>query len=177
MLPVLLCALAACAAPPPDEIDVAQRRGDVDATIASLSRRHPEAGQLFATSYGYVVFPEVWIGGAGIGGGHGEGVVFERGVAVGTAAVTKFTIGAQIGGQRMSEVIFFETEPAMRRFQSSGLEFDASATAVALGEGVTATAGYENGVRVFAITDRGMMAAATIGGQSFDYRPLAGSPR
>ena len=63
----------------------------------------------FDAAHGYVVFPNITKGAVGVGAASGTGRVYEKGVHIGDARVTQLTIGAQLGGQSFSEVIFFET--------------------------------------------------------------------
>jgi len=101
-----------------------------------------------------------------------RGIVFEQGSPIGRATVSQATIGAQIGAQSYSQVIFFRDEPALRRFQRESFEFSAQATAVAATEGKSATTSYEAGVAVFNMARGGLMAEASVGGQKFRYWSL-----
>src|ERR1039458_7858500 len=74
--------------------------------IALFKKTDSTIGKLFDSAYGYVVFP-------GIGSAAGDGQVFEKGTLVGTARMTQFTIGAQLGGQKFAEVIFFEDKNSL----------------------------------------------------------------
>lgn len=123
-------------------------------------------------AHAYVVFPEVAKGGLGVGGGFGRGIVFERGEPIGRASVSQATIGAQIGAQSFSQVIFFQDDSALRTFQRENLEFSAQATAVAASAGAAATTSYERGVAVFILVRGGLMAEASVGGQRFRYERL-----
>lgn len=176
LLPLLALALAACEAPMDDEMDgrdaLAEQREAVRSTIATFKARDPGLERLFETAHGYAVLPRVRAGGAVIGGAHGEGLVFERGRLVGRTELTRFTLGAQLGAQTMSEVLFFEQEHDLREFQEGDFELGASASAIAVDEGAAAAADFDEGVAVFVMAREGLMAAATIGGQEFDYWPI-----
>ena len=128
--------------------------------------------KLFESAYGYVVFPGIGKGAVGIGGAAGDGQVFEKGTLIGTARMTQITIGAQLGGQSFSEVIFFETKEALEAFRSSEWAMSAGVSAVAAAESASADAKYKNGVLVFTIAKGGLMFEASVGGQKFKFTPL-----
>jgi len=125
----------------------------------------------FTTAYGYAVFPSITKAAVVVGGGGGGGRVFEKGVYVGDARVSQATIGAQIGGQSFSEVIFFENKAALDRFKDGKFEFAAGLSAVAAAEGKSKDAKYANGVAVFTHAKKGLMAEASVGGQKFKFTP------
>jgi len=127
---------------------------------------------LFKNAYGYVIFPNIGKGGLVVGAAGGKGTVYESGKAVGWAKLTQLTVGAQAGGQAYREVIFFETEDAMKRFKENKLEFSAQMSAVAAKSGASANAKYTDGVLVFTEERGGLMAEASIGGQKFNYKPF-----
>jgi lipid-binding SYLF domain-containing protein len=176
-VPVAFGALAACGAPSYSQAELSEQRADADRIIATFKERQPEIRRLFESSYAYAVLPTVGAGGVGVGGAYGEGIVYEQGRPVGTTNVTKFSLGPQLGGETMSEIIFFKTREDLRKFQEGDFAFDAGATAIALDEGVATAADFDDGVEVVVMAKKGLMAAATVGGQEFDYRPLPAEPR
>jgi lipid-binding SYLF domain-containing protein len=125
----------------------------------------------FDGSHGYVVFPTIAKGGAGVGAASGTGQVFEKGAYIGDARVTQLTIGAQLGGQSFSEVIFFETKDALDRFKQDRFEMTAGLSAVAAAQGASKDAKYTQGVAVFTLAKKGLMAEASVGGQKFKFTP------
>lgn len=122
-------------------------------------------------SYGYVLFPEVGKGAAGIGGAYGRGEVFEHGQFIGYADISQATLGVQLGGQSFTEAILFDSERALQRFEEGKLTFAANASAVAMKSGAAASARYSDGVVVFVQPVGGLMFEASIGGQSFSFQP------
>jgi lipid-binding SYLF domain-containing protein len=143
----------------------------------------------FENSYGYAVFPTIGKGGAGIGGAHGKGQVYAKGVHVGDTSMTQLTVGFQFGGQAFSQIIFFEDERAFTQFTSGNFEFGAQATAVAITAGASAAATttgqsagasggkndaksvgeFHRGMATFTVAKGGLMYEAAIGGQKFKY--------
>jgi lipid-binding SYLF domain-containing protein len=83
------------------------------------------------------------------------------------------TVGAQVGGQEYSEVIFFQTPQVLADFKKGKSAFSAQASAVALTSGASANAKYQNGVAIFTATKGGLMAEASVGGQKFSFEPFA----
>jgi lipid-binding SYLF domain-containing protein len=154
----------------------AARQADKDAkdvadAITSFKNSDKTLAKWFDTSAGYVVFPNVTKGAVGVGAAGGDGRVFEKGVYIGDARVTRVTVGAQIGGQSFSEVIFFETKEALARFKENRFEMSAGLSAVAAGEGASKDAKYSEGVAVFTLAKKGLMAEASVGGQKFKFTP------
>src|SRR5689334_7834758 len=78
-------------------------------TIKAFQKAN-ESGRFFSRSYGYAVFPTIGKGGLVVGAAHGNGRVYVKGAHVGDASVTQVTVGAQLGGEAFSQIIFFEDE-------------------------------------------------------------------
>lgn len=149
----------------------AQKQAEIRETIARFKARDPGIVRFFDKAYGYAVFPTVGKGAAGVGGAYGKGQVIERGKPVGDSELVQVTIGFQLGGQAYSEIIFFKNRAALERFKAGKLKFSAQASAVAVTAGASANADYENGVAVFTMTRGGLMYEASLGGQSFHFKP------
>jgi lipid-binding SYLF domain-containing protein len=146
---------------------------DANGAIQALKNADPSLSRMFGDAAGYAVFANVGKGGAGIGGAHGTGVLFEKGNATGRTTLSQVTIGAQLGGQSYSEVIFFDTKEALADFRKGEFALAAQVSAVAVKAGASANAKYEQGVAVFTLSKGGLMAEASIGGQKFSYEPWA----
>ncbi|QKK04100.1 MAG: hypothetical protein HND55_12315 [Pseudomonadota bacterium] len=160
--------IAACATSPSNDSLITDSR----AALQRFVDRDPDLQRWVDQAYGYAVFPDIGKGGFWVGGGFGRGIVYEQGKPVGRTSVSQATIGAQIGAQSYSQVIFFRDESALRSFQRENFEFSAQATAVAATAGAAATTSYERGVAVFIMSRGGLMAEATVGGQKFRYWSL-----
>jgi lipid-binding SYLF domain-containing protein len=120
-----------------------------------------------------VVFPTIAKGGFVVGGAGGDGVLFVGGQPVGTANMGQASIGAQLGGQTYSEIIFFQNAATLNDFKKSNFTLAAQASAVALSAGAAANASYQDGVSVFTASKTGLMYEASVGGQKFTFHPLA----
>lgn len=139
----------------------------------AFRRSEPGLARFFDGAVGYAVFPAVGKGAAVVGGAHGSGVLFEHGEPTGLATLTQVTVGAQLGGQSYSEIVFFETPDALARFKESQLAMAAQVSAVVARSGASADARYSRGVAVFTLPKAGLMAEASVGGQRFAFRPFA----
>jgi lipid-binding SYLF domain-containing protein len=157
----------------------------------NIFRKAGESAKFFGSSYGYAVFPTIGKGGIVIGAAHGSGRVYQKGKYVGDASMTQITVGAQLGGQAYSQMIFFQNRHAFDEFTSGNFEFGAQASAVAITAGASAEAGtsgaaagasgtkrhaktageYYKGMAVFTVVKGGLMYEASIGGQKFSYKP------
>lgn len=170
LLPVLLCAF--CISLRAAEPDFETLKKQANDTIELFKKVDPTMSKFFDGAAGFVVFPNISKGGLVFGGAHGKGVVFEKGFIVGQAAVTQVTFGAQIGGQTLREIVFFETKEAMDRFKQSQVTISAQVSAVAAAEGAGEKARYEETVVIFTRPKEGFMAEASVGGQKFKFTPL-----
>ena len=164
-----------CSTAPKTEIERADLRSDAASTIAKARQTDPSLEPFFRNSVGYVVFPAIGKGGAGIGGAYGRGVLYEAGRPTSYVDVTQATIGLQLGGQKYSELIFFERPETLNQFKGGNFTFAAQATAVALESGAGANADYKDGVAVFTMGEAGLMAEASVGGQKFSIVPMEGT--
>jgi lipid-binding SYLF domain-containing protein len=141
-------------------------------TVQTFQSKDPGLSTFFSKAPGYVVFPAVGKGGFGIGGAFGEGVVYQNNQPIGRAKLTQISVGAQIGGQKYAEVIFFETTADLAHFVQGNFAFSGSVSAVALKSGASANAKYRDGVAVFTAAEGGLMLEAAVGGQKFGYEPF-----
>ncbi len=168
----MLC-LTGCATAP----RTFEARTDLDQsvrqTIDTARRTDPGIQGFVDSSAGYAVFPAVGKGAVVFGGAFGRGELIQAGKMVGYCSLTQATVGASLGGQKYSELIFFETPQAVDQFKAGDYTFAAQASAVALKSGTSANARYADGVAIFTMGEEGLMAEASIGGQRFGFQPAA----
>jgi lipid-binding SYLF domain-containing protein len=157
-----------------------------------LFKKAGQSADFFKTSYAYAVFPTIGKGGLGIGGGHGDGRVYEHGKYIADTAMTQVTIGFQAGGEAFSQIIFFKDKRALDEFSTGNFAFDSTVSATAITASASASAGsaggasagasggkndastkgsYHKGMAVFTIAKGGAMFEASVGGQKFSYKP------
>ncbi|MCU0303663.1 MAG: YSC84-related protein [Thermoanaerobaculales bacterium] len=138
-----------------------------DEALDRVLAEQAKAATLLESSFGWAVFDNLKIA-IGFSGGGGNGVAVERAsgkrtyMKMGTAGV-----GLGLGGQSYQVVFFFQDEATFRRFVDKGWKADASAQAAAGTEGVNATTGFVNGIAVWQITGKGLMASADIAGTKY----------
>ena len=154
-----------------DPLEHQKEKAAVEGTITKFKEADPSMKVFFEKAYAYAVFPGIGVGGFIIGGGHGSGWVYEKGIHVGLATVTEITVGAQIGGQSFREIIFFADKSTFDNFKKGNLELNARASAIMVESGASKDANYENGVAVFTMPTKGAMVQASVGGQQFQYTP------
>jgi len=144
---------------------------DVLKAVSTFKTSDPAMQKFFDNSVGYAVFPTVTKGAMGVGAAHGDGEVIQHGVVTGTTSLTQVTVGAQLGGQQYSEVIFFQDKDALDSFKGGHFTMSAQVSAVAAAEGASANAKYSSGVAVFTVAKGGLMYEASVGGQKFSFHP------
>ncbi len=144
---------------------------DVKSALAEFERTNPKIKAFLESAHGYAVFPTVAKGAIGIGGAHGDGLVYEKGKLIGATTLGQITIGFQLGGQAYRELICFQNKQALDRFKGGNFEFDAQASGVAVTAGISFDAAYEHGVAIFTMAKGGLMYEASIGGQKFSFTP------
>jgi hypothetical protein len=142
-------------------------------TIDVARRTDPGIQGFIDNSAGYAVFPSVGKGAVAVGGAFGRGELIQGGKMVGYCTLTQATFGASLGGQKYSELVFFETPGALDKFKSGDYTFAAQASAVALKSGASSNAKYADGVAVFTMSEEGLMVEASVGGQKFSFQPVA----
>jgi len=126
-----------------------------------------KAQALFEAAYGWAAFDNLKIAFL-VSGGGGNGVAVNKEsnartyMKMGTAGV-----GLGLGGQKYQVVFFFQDEGTFINFVEKGWKADASAQAAAGTEGANATTGFVNGVAVWQITEKGLMASADITGTKY----------
>jgi lipid-binding SYLF domain-containing protein len=143
-----------------------------DASLASFRAQDPTLDELLSRSVGYAIFPDIGKAGFIAGGAYGRGQVFQNGMLIGYADVSKGSIGLQAGAQTFSELIIFLRQEQLDRFRRSEFAFSADVSAVAIKAGAARAADYSKGVVVFTQSKGGLMAEASLGGQQFTFVPL-----
>ena len=125
------------------------------------------ANKLYESAYGYAVFDNLKIA-IGISGGGGSGVAVTKGsgartyMKMGTGGV-----GLGLGGQKYQVVFLFETRAALDRFVKKGWQADVNANAAAGTRGANEAVSFNNGVAIFQLTYKGLMAQADISGTKY----------
>ncbi|WP_203294126.1 lipid-binding SYLF domain-containing protein [Luteirhabdus pelagi] len=146
---------------------------DAEKAKAAFMDKDPNIKEHFSTAEAYVIFPNVGEGALVVGGASGNGVVYESGRAVGMANMKKVDVGAQVGGEAYSEIIFFKNEAEYDAFKDDDFSLSTKASAVLIKEGAAKESTYEDGVKVFVLPKAGLSLEASVGGQEFDFTPMS----
>ncbi|HVK86926.1 MAG TPA: lipid-binding SYLF domain-containing protein [Kofleriaceae bacterium] len=165
--------VGACAHRPETASEQRNLEQRANATLATMQQRDPGLRNLLGTSAGYVVFPEIGKGGLVVGGASGMGVLYERGMPVGSVRLTQASIGALAGGQTFAELITIRDPYQVQRLKMGQFKLGADISAVALTSGAAASAATGD-VSVFVMPRGGLMVDVSVAGQQLKFEPSAG---
>jgi lipid-binding SYLF domain-containing protein len=160
-----------CSTAPQDPQERTSLKEQAQSVVQRTAERNPGVRYYLENSAGYAVFPTIGKGGFIFAGGYGKGVLFEHGKMAGYCDATQITVGAQIGGQSYSELVFFQTPVVLGDFKSGSYAFKAQVEAIAADADASQRAPYRDGVAVFIVDSAGLMAEAAAGGQKFRFEP------
>jgi lipid-binding SYLF domain-containing protein len=153
------------------QADVAEKRARIDAKAKGLLDKvlaqSPDATKLHGQAFGWAAFDDTKVA-IGVSGGGGSGVAVEK--AKGTHTYMKMgTVGVGLGlGAQNYEVLFlFENEKAFRSFVDNGWQGGADASAAAGDKGANAAASFHDGIAIFTVTDKGLIANADVSGTKY----------
>lgn len=145
--------------------------------VATFLENDEKMDRFFKKSHAYAIYDNVAKGAIGIGGAHGNGIVYVGGQPIGTTSVSQVTIGLQLGGQEYMEVIFFENAESFENFTNGNLKLSGQVSAVAATHGASADAVYQDGMAVFTLAKGGLMYEASVGGQKFGFDRKVGEDK
>jgi len=147
------------------------KRAEIDETaeaaLQTVLKSSKKAAELFEKSYGWAVFDNFKLA-FGISGGGGNGVAVDKSsgkriyMKMGTVGV-----GFGLGGQKYQVVFFFQDSRTFNSFVDKGWKAEAGAEAVAGEDGANAKTSFTNGIAVFQVTEKGLMARADISGTKY----------
>ncbi|SPE60111.1 conserved exported hypothetical protein [Verrucomicrobia bacterium] len=170
---IIALALAAAFSAHAQAPEIDKLTSQAQQTINVFEQQFPGWATMFQSSAGYAVFPSVAEGALGVGVMRGKGLLYQTGRAMGEVTLTKASVGAQVGGQTFSEVVFFQTPEAVRDFKAGNYELKAGVSGVASYDGAVRTVNYNRGVAVVTFDRTGLIGKAAVGGQKFSYQPLS----
>jgi lipid-binding SYLF domain-containing protein len=140
----------------------------VAATMSTLYSSVPGSRELARKARGILVFPRVYAAGLLVGGEYGRGALLVGGRTSGYYKTTGVSVGLQAGAQSKALVFMFMTQDALDRFLNGNgwtAGVDASVAIVKVGaNGTLDSASATAAVNAFALTNAGLMAAATVDG-------------
>ena len=76
-------------------------------------------------------------------------------------------VGLGLGGQKYQLIVMLETKEVFDRFVDKGWQADAQGQAVGGKEGASASSSFHDGVAIFQVTDKGLMASVDVTGTKF----------
>ena len=135
--------------------------------LDELFAKNPKAKELYARSYGWAAFANLKIAfGFSGGGGNGVAVVKETGektfMKMGTAGV-----GVGLGINKYDVIFLIQDAQTFNTFVNNGWQADAGATAAAGKAAADVTTNFTNGLAIYQITEKGLMAQADIAGTKY----------
>jgi len=123
--------------------------------------------QLYDNSYGWAGFDNLKIA-WGISGGGGNGVAVNKKTGARTyMKMGTVGVGFGLGAQKYQVIFLFQDEKTFRNFVDNGWQADATAQATAGTAGVGGQTGFVNGIAIYQLTDKGLMASADIAGTKY----------
>lgn len=157
----------------PDELDASTLDGrrheilEMSKSAIDNLRKDGSARELIGSAYGHAVF-DTTKGGFIVTGAGGTGVAMRKNGAnpvymhMGAGGV-----GLGAGIENYKFIVLFENEDTYKRFIDGAWTAGASAQAAAGRDGVAAVGKFVNGVAVYHITDKGLIAQADVTGVKF----------
>jgi len=125
------------------------------------------AKDLFNRSYGWAGFDNLKIA-WGLSGGGGNGVAVNNKTGARTyMKMGTVGVGFGLGVQKYQVVFLFQDEKTFKNFVDKGWQADATAQAAAGTAGVGGQTGFVNGIAIYQLTDKGLMASADIAGTKY----------
>lgn len=179
MCALALCTLITLVLPATDvsaeedwqSLKLESKRMKVDETateaLQKLFAENPKAKELYENSYGWAVFDNLKLAfGFSGGGGQGVAVIKESGektyMKMGTVGV-----GFGLGANKYQIIFLFQDSQTFDNFVNKGWQADAGATAAAGTSAAEAKTDFSNGLAIYQMTEKGLMANADIAGTKY----------
>ena len=136
-------------------------------SLLTLFAENPKTRELYLRSYGWAAFDNLKLA-LGVSGRGGNGVAVVR--ATGDKTYMKMGtagIGVGLGVKKYQVVFFMQDSQTFDQFVDKGWQADAGAGAVAGKAGVEVMTDFVNGLAVYQLTEKGLMANADIAGTKY----------
>ncbi|MFV2071440.1 MAG: YSC84-related protein, partial [Thermoanaerobaculales bacterium] len=142
-------------------------RETADDALELLLAKNAKAKDLYGMSYGWAVFDNLKLAfGFSGGGGNGVAVAKDTGkhtyMKMGTAGV-----GLGLGINKYQVIFLFQDATTFQNFVEKGWQADAGATASAGKNAAEVKTDFVNGLVIYQITEKGLMAHADIAGTKY----------
>jgi len=136
-------------------------------TMDKVAADNPAAKELYDKAYGWAAFDNTKVA-FGVSGGGGNGLAVNK--KTGEKTFMKMgTVGIGLGlGVQSYQVLFlFQDEQTFTNFVEKGWQADASAQAAAGKHAVSGQTGFVNGMAIYQMTDKGLIASADVAGTKY----------
>lgn len=157
--------------PTSKDLKQASKRAKIDEvaaeTLERLFAEYDKAKGLYDQAVGWAVFDNTKVA-FGVSGGGGNGVVVNK--ADGSRTYMKMGtggVGLGLGVNKYQVVFLFQDEATMTSFIEKGWQADAGATASAGKAAAEAKTTFSNGLAIYQLTEKGLMANVDIAGTKF----------
>ncbi|WP_457599484.1 lipid-binding SYLF domain-containing protein [Hydrogenimonas sp.] len=141
---------------------------EIKETIKTFDKEVHGGAEFLEKAKGYLVFPNVYKAGFGIGGEYGEGALLVHGRIVDYYSTLSASIGFQLGAQKKSVIIVFLTQKALDDFRKSdgwkvGVDGSVAIAKWGVGEDIN-TIDFKDPVVGFIFGNKGLMYNLTLEG-------------
>jgi lipid-binding SYLF domain-containing protein len=135
--------------------------------LQALFAENAKSKELYDGAYGWAVFDNLKLAfGFSGGGGNGVAKAKESGqktyMKMGTAGV-----GFGLGANKYQVIFLFQDSQTFDNFVNKGWQADAGATASAGDNAAEVKTGFVNGIAIYQMTEKGLMANADIAGTKY----------
>jgi lipid-binding SYLF domain-containing protein len=154
-----------------EDLDKQAKQAKIDETakesLDEVFKESEAAKELYDNSYGWAAFDNLKIA-WGFSGGGGNGVAVNKKSGARTyMKMGTVGVGLGLGAQKYQVVFLFQDQQTFSNFVDKGWQADATAQATAGTAGVGGQSGFVNGIAIYQITDKGLMASADIAGTKY----------
>ncbi len=144
---------------------------EIKETIKKFEKEVPGGAEFLKKAKGYLVFPNVYKGGFGIGAEYGEGALLVNGKIVDYYSTAAASIGFQLGVQKKSVIVVFLTQKSLDGFRKSdgwkaGVDGSVAIAKWGVGEDIN-TIDFKDPVVGFVFGNKGLMYNLTLEGAKF----------
>lgn len=141
-------------------------------TLTKLYQQRPQAQQEIQNAVGYAVFTNGSLALIWVSGGYGHGIAHDNRNGDSTfMQMASAGVGLGLGVKDYNTVFIFNDAKAFEDFKNTGLDLTANADAAAKlktkGDAASGAADVLPGVRIYQLTDSGLMAQAMLQGTKY----------
>ena len=151
--------------------EAAAKRAEIDKVAAEalkeVTSKNEKAKAAYDKAAGWAVFDNMKVTFIFSGGG-GSGVAVDK--ATGKRTYMKMGTGGisfGLGAQKYQVIMLFETAEVLKNFITKGWKAESGANAAAGEKGANVGTEFVNGIAVYQITEKGLMASADVSGTKY----------